>query len=108
MQAPGPPGCWSPAVQYGWMPPPDEAATADETSQLIAMMNERDEDSLQEIAYWNAGPPSYRWNQIAVGAIDKRGIPGTSASRVLALVHAAVYDATIDRKSTRLNSSHVK
>jgi len=94
------------------MPPPDEAATADETSQLIAMMNERDEDSLQEIAYWNAGPPSYRWNQIAVGAIDKRGIPGTSASRVLALVHAAVYDATIaawDNKYTynRLRPSEV-
>ncbi len=34
-------------------------------------------------------------NRYIMGAIDKRGIPGTSASRVLALVHAAVYDATV-------------
>lgn len=75
--------------------PPDETATAEEIAQLMAMINERDEEALQQITYWNAGPPSYRWNQIAVGAIDKRGIPGTSASRALALVHAAVYDATV-------------
>lgn len=75
--------------------PPDEAATAEEIDALMAMVNERDEDALQQIAYWNAGPPSYRWNQIAAGAIDKRGIPGTPASRAFALVHAAVYDATV-------------
>jgi membrane-associated phospholipid phosphatase len=75
--------------------PPNEATTADEIAQLIAMAGERDAEALQQIAYWNAGPPSYRWNQITVGAIDKRGIPGTSSSRVLALVHAAIYDATV-------------
>ena len=75
--------------------PPDEAATADELSQLMELAGERDEDALQQIDYWNAGPPSYRWNQIAVGAIDKRGLPGPPSSRALALVHAAIYDATI-------------
>ena len=92
--------------------PPDEAATADEIAQLVEMANERDDQALQQIAYWNAGPPSYRWNQIVVGEIDKRGIPGTSSSRVLALVHAAVSDATIaawDSKYTynRLRPSEV-
>jgi membrane-associated phospholipid phosphatase len=75
--------------------PPDEAATANEIAQLMELADERDETTLQQIAYWNSGPPSYRWNQIAVGALTKRGIPGTSSSRVLALVHAAVYDATV-------------
>ena len=75
--------------------PPNEAATADEIAKLITMAGERNEEALQQIAYWNAGPPSYRWNQITVGAIDKRGIPGASASRILALVHAAIYDATV-------------
>ncbi len=75
--------------------PPDEAATKDEISQLMDMVSKRDDTALEQITYWNAGPPSYRWNQITVAAIDKRGIPGTSGSRVLALVHAAVYDATI-------------
>lgn len=75
--------------------PPDEAATADEITELMAMVNARDEDALQQIAYWNAGPPSYRWNQIALNAVDKRGMAGTSINRVLALVHAAIYDGTI-------------
>ncbi len=75
--------------------PPDDAATADEIADLLAMVEERDEAALQQIAYWNTGPASYRWNQIAVGAIDKRGIPGASSGRVLALVHAAIYDATV-------------
>jgi membrane-associated phospholipid phosphatase len=75
--------------------PPNEAATADEIAQLMAIAGERDEAAMQQITYWNAGSPSYRWNQIAVGAIDKRGIPGAPASRALALVHVAIYDATV-------------
>ena len=81
--------------QFRMNVPPNEAATADEIAKLITMAGERNEEALQQIAYWNAGPPSYRWNQITVGAIDKRGIPGASASRILALVHAAIYDATV-------------
>src|SRR5215213_4152705 len=44
--------------------PPDEAATTDEIAQLMEMAGDRDEAGLQQIAYWNAGPPSYRWNEI--------------------------------------------
>lgn len=75
--------------------PPNEATTTEEIAELMDLANERDETALEQVAYWNAGPPSYRWNQIAVGAIDKRGIPGATSSRALALVHTAVYDATI-------------
>ena len=75
--------------------PPDEAATADEITELMAMVNARNADTLQQIAYWNAGPPSYRWNQIVLKALDQRGIPGASANRALALVHVAIYDGTV-------------
>jgi membrane-associated phospholipid phosphatase len=75
--------------------PPDDAATADEIADLKAMVSARDENALQQIAYWNAGPPSYRWNQITAGAIGKRAIPGPGGIRVLALVQASVYDATV-------------
>lgn len=75
--------------------PPDDAATASEIAELAAMAGERDEAALQQITYWNAGPPSYRWNQITVGAIGKRAIPGASSSRVLTLVHVSIYDATV-------------
>jgi membrane-associated phospholipid phosphatase len=75
--------------------PPDTSATAEELEQLLAMVDERDETALQQIAYWNSGPPSYRWNQIAIEAILKRGIPTPTGLRALSLVHVAIYDATV-------------
>ncbi|MBK8025072.1 MAG: phosphatase PAP2 family protein [Chloroflexi bacterium] len=75
--------------------PPDATATADEIAQLMAMADARDDDALRQIAYWDAGPPSYRWNEMAVAEISRRGIPGAGSSRVLALLHAGIYDATI-------------
>ncbi len=75
--------------------PPDDAATAEEIAELLAMVDERDAEALQTIAYWNAGAPAYRWNQITVDAIVKRGIPIHFAERALALVHVGIYDATV-------------
>ena len=75
--------------------PPDEAATAAEIEQLVAMAGERDEADMLQIAYWDAGPPAYRWNQIAVSALNKRGVPAPMGLRHLALFHAAIYDATV-------------
>lgn len=75
--------------------PPDETATAAEIEELAAMAAERDDAALGQIAYWNAGPPAYRWNQIALAAINKRAMPAPMALRDLALLHAAIYDATV-------------
>jgi membrane-associated phospholipid phosphatase len=75
--------------------PPDEAATADEIAQLIEMAGQRDDAALQQIAYWNAGPPAYRWNQIAMNAMLAQAMPGNIAYRDLALLNAAIYDATV-------------
>ena len=75
--------------------PPDDAATAQEIDQLLALVADRDEATLQQIAYWNAGAPSLRWNQIALDSLLKVAAPGNIASRHLALLHAAIYDATI-------------
>jgi membrane-associated phospholipid phosphatase len=83
------------ADQFRVDPPPDEAATADEMTQLQAMMSERDEETLQQIAYWNAGPPAYRWNQIALDTILERALPAQAALRHLTLLHVAIYDATV-------------
>ena len=75
--------------------PPDDAASAAEIDELMALMDGRDEDTLQQIAFWNAGPPSYRWNQIALEAMLQRGMPANTAFRGLALLHAAIHDATV-------------
>src|SRR4051812_47545353 len=48
--------------QFRLPTPPDQAATADEIAQLKQMAGKRDDAALQQIAYWNAGPPAYRWN----------------------------------------------
>lgn len=88
--------------------PPDEAATVEEIDQLMALVGSRNEEGLNQIAYWNAGPPSYRWNQITVEALAKRGIPGTPSSRILSLVHAAVYDATIAAWDTKYTYNRMR
>jgi membrane-associated phospholipid phosphatase len=72
--------------------PPDEAATADEIAQLKEMVADRDA-AMQQITYWNAGAPAYRWNQIGVTTLVSHAAP--LAGRNLALLNAAIYDATI-------------
>ncbi len=75
--------------------PPDEAATAAEIAELMDMAAARDETDRLQIAYWDAGPPAYRWNQIALEALNQRGVPAPMGLRHLALLHAAIYDATV-------------
>lgn len=75
--------------------PPDEAATAVEIEELIALVADRNETGLQQIAYWNTGAPVYRWNQIALEEMLDRAMPGPNAFRHLALMHVAIYDATV-------------
>lgn len=99
--------------QFRPAPPPDKAATEAEIEELIALAAERDEAGRLQIAYWNAGPPAYRWNQIALNALNKRGVPAPMGLRDLALIHAAIYDATVaawDGKITylRVRPSHVE
>ncbi len=81
--------------QFRAAAPPDEAATKKEIAQLMDMAAKRDDAALQQIAYWNSGPAAYRWNQIAINAMLKRGLPANTAFRHLALLHVAIYDATV-------------
>ena len=73
-------------------PPPDEVATRAEIAQLKVVAKRRDPAALEQIKWWNAGPPGYRWTSIAIP-------PGpTSASlhsRIMALLSVAIYDATV-------------
>jgi membrane-associated phospholipid phosphatase len=91
---------WQPWVlesldQFRVEAPPDEAGTVEEMAQLLTMAASRDEAALNQIAYWNSGPPAYRWNQIALDTMLRRTTPGPVAFRQLALLHAAIYDGTI-------------
>lgn len=75
--------------------PPDEAATAAELADVQAMAAERDAEALDSISYWDAGSPGYRWNEIAMQKTLAAGYGPGDAYRTMALLNAAIYDATI-------------
>ncbi|MGI8991076.1 MAG: phosphatase PAP2 family protein [Bryobacteraceae bacterium] len=72
--------------------PPDGNAEVDALRRIMA---QRDSAGAAQVAYWNAGSPGYRWMQITTQELLKRNTPAPLATRALALVGAAIYDATI-------------
>lgn len=93
-------GAWATWVlesgdQFRLDAPPDAAATADEIAELKDMVGARDEAALTQIAYWNTGPASYRWNQIGMEQLRLQAMPVNMAYRDLALLNVAIYDATV-------------
>src|SRR5262249_46695781 len=94
-------------------PPPDRAASEKELGELVQMAATRDRTTLDRVAYWDTGSPSYRWSEIAVAEYLKNGISWLIAARGLALMHIALYDAMVaawDSKytHTRAHPSTVK
>jgi hypothetical protein len=55
----------------------------------------RDPAALARIAYWNTDSPMYRWNEKAIDEALKNNIGGHGGASIMALVHVAMYDATI-------------
>lgn len=76
-------------------PPPSRAATATEQAELRRLTTTRDAAGRELIAYWDAGPPAYRWNQLAVVALLGDNAYTHVAARSLALLHVALHDATV-------------
>ena len=92
-------GSWKPWVlasgdQFRLLPP-DDAAAADELAELEALAAQRDAAALASIAFWDAGAPAYRWNELAIQHLQSNGIGGPRAGRVMALLNVAIADATI-------------
>src|SRR4029434_1446303 len=76
-------------------PPPDGLAQDVEVKSLITRANQRDAAALNAISFWDAGPPGYRWNEIATNLLVKNNITGPRSARVLALLNVAIDDASI-------------
>src|SRR4051794_4891991 len=47
-------------------PPPDQAATTAEIAQIKTLTTQLDVTATNQIAYWDAGSPSYRWLQLTL------------------------------------------
>jgi membrane-associated phospholipid phosphatase len=74
--------------------PPDDAGAGADLAEVQAMMAERDAAALAHVAYWDAGSPGYRWNEIAMHQAVMAGTR-LEAYRLMALLNAAIYDASI-------------
>jgi membrane-associated phospholipid phosphatase len=75
--------------------PPDSHVTARELQQVKDCISQRDQATLAKIDYWDAGSPGYRWMQLAQQSVVSAGLPTPLQTRALALVAAAISDATV-------------
>jgi membrane-associated phospholipid phosphatase len=75
--------------------PPDQAATQAELQEVQALVAGRDEAALQQIAYWDAGSPSYRWLEVTFSQLKSKPLPGPHTQRLIALVNVAIYDGMV-------------
>ncbi|HEX5082306.1 MAG TPA: hypothetical protein VFY40_09680 [Blastocatellia bacterium] len=81
--------------QFRLPPPPRGASQAVEVGNLITRANQRDAEALNAISFWDAGPPGYRWNEMATNLLVAKNITGPHSARVLSLLNVAIYDATV-------------
>ncbi len=73
--------------------PPTIAQSKTELQSIKQGMGKLNEKKLTAIKYWDAGAPSYRWNQIVLGLIDLK--PEIQLRMPASWMNIAIYDATI-------------
>ena len=76
-------------------PPPDGATTAAEIQWVKQSQANLNPAALQQIAFWNAGAPGYRWMELTEQLAVSEGLSTPLQTRALALVAAAIYDSTV-------------
>lgn len=80
---------------YRVPPPPGHWRTRAELKKLVELIGQNDEQDRQQIAFWDAGAPAYRWMDL----INTRLLAGTPTTayphRVQAYVAMAMHDATV-------------
>jgi membrane-associated phospholipid phosphatase len=81
-----------PSVNQVRLPAPPTASEIQTVKNLIAEGNDQ---TRAQIAYWDAGSPAYRWEQIAAQQMLAQNVPAPLFTRGMALVSAAIYDATV-------------
>jgi membrane-associated phospholipid phosphatase len=86
------------------LPPPTSYKA--ELAQVLSRQKNLDSASLQQILYWNAGAPGYRWQEM----MAKLWMSDTSTRGPLAnmLLSTAIYDATIAAWDTKYAYSRAR
>jgi membrane-associated phospholipid phosphatase len=75
--------------------PPDPAATLTELAELKTLVSQRDAIAQAQVAYWDAGSPSYRWVQIALDQFKSKPVTNPRVARGMSLMNVAIYDALV-------------
>jgi membrane-associated phospholipid phosphatase len=72
---------------------PTIAQSKTELQSIKQGIDKLNEKKLGQIKYWNAGAPSYRWNQIILGLVDQK--PEIQLRMPASWMNIAIYDAMI-------------
>ena len=75
--------------------PPTGAQAAGDLALLKLFTAGANDVAKAQVAYWDAGAPSYRWMQIASQEMLNANLAAPLYTRGMALVAAAMYDATV-------------
>jgi hypothetical protein len=73
--------------------PPAAAQSKVELHYIKHGMTKLNAKKMEQIKYWDAGAPSYRWNQIVITLVDQR--PETQLRMPASWMNIAIYNATI-------------
>lgn len=73
---------------------PGDEQTIKELALVKDRMAKNTQESIQQIKYWDAGSPAYRWNEIAASMVSLRNI-GLFFRMPSAWMNMAIYDATV-------------
>ncbi|MBC8173799.1 MAG: phosphatase PAP2 family protein, partial [Chitinophagales bacterium] len=73
---------------------PDKTSLTAEARKIMEDQQSLTKEEIEKIRYWNAGCPSYRWNEIAMDLIAKNQKP-VESNHFLSLLNCAVNDAMI-------------
>jgi membrane-associated phospholipid phosphatase len=82
-------------AQFRLPPPPDADATRAELQYLKDLRTTADDTTWRQVAYWDQGSPGYHWVQWLQQRIASAGVNTPNATRQMALLNVAIYDATI-------------
>ncbi len=75
--------------------PPGMRETRAEVRQVQTLIEERTDADLKAIRFWDAGPPSYRWIELALAQLRAKPFSNPKNTRAMALLNVAIYDATV-------------
>jgi membrane-associated phospholipid phosphatase len=85
----------SSGADYRVPPPPGWSETRAELRMVAELVRHNDAQSRQQIAFWDAGAPAYRWIDLINSRLAAATPTTAYAQRVYAYVALAMYDATI-------------